>query len=42
MRLIVCLALLATPALASSDDAWTEFRVAVETACRALVQDRAP
>lgn len=40
MRPIACLALLATPALASSGDAWAEFRVNVEKACLALVQEQ--
>jgi hypothetical protein len=38
MRLPLLLALLATPAAASSDDAWAQFRVDVGTACLALVQ----
>lgn len=33
----ILLALLSTPALASSDDAWEEFRQLTETRCRALV-----
>jgi hypothetical protein len=40
MRLFACLALLATPAAASSGDAWAEFRADVERTCLALVQDQ--
>jgi hypothetical protein len=40
MRLALCLALIATPALASSTDAWEEFRQMVQTACAALVQEQ--
>lgn len=40
MRLAFCLALIATPSLASSPDAWEEFRQMVQTACGALVQDQ--
>ena len=32
-------ALVATPALAATDEAWDEFRTEVEAACRALVTD---
>jgi hypothetical protein len=39
MRLALCLAVIASPALASSPDAWEEFRKMVHTACAALVQD---
>ena len=39
MRLALCLALIASPAFASSPDAWEEFRQMVQTACAALVQD---
>lgn len=40
MRLPILLAFLAaTPALASSDEAWQEFRKEVETACAALAPD---
>lgn len=39
MRLALGLALIASPALASSPDAWEEFRQMVQTACAALVQD---
>jgi hypothetical protein len=39
MRLVLCLALIASPALAASPDAWEEFRQRVQTACAALVQD---
>ena len=38
MRLALCLALAAGPALASSGDAWAEFREDVRSACLALVQ----
>jgi hypothetical protein len=38
MRLAACLALAASPALASSGDAWEEFREDVRAACLALVQ----
>jgi hypothetical protein len=40
MRLALCLALIASPALASSPDAWEEFRQTVQKACAALVQDQ--
>jgi hypothetical protein len=33
---LIALLLSATPALSSSDEAWTEFRAQVEAACRAL------
>ena len=36
---LLALAPLATPALASSSDAWEEFRNEVAEACTALVQD---
>ena len=39
MRALVCLACLASPAVASSEDAWVEFRTAVGAACLALVKD---
>ncbi len=38
MRHFALFAVLATPALASSDDAWTQFRVDVGAACLTLVQ----
>lgn len=37
MRPLVLLALLASPALASSEDAWVAFRADVLAKCRALV-----
>lgn len=39
MRLALVLALIAGPAVASSPDAWEEFREMVRTACSTLVQD---
>lgn len=39
MRLSLCLALIAGPALAASPDAWEEFRQKVQTTCAALVQE---
>jgi hypothetical protein len=39
MRLALCLALIASPTLAASPDAWDEFRLMVQTTCAALVQD---
>lgn len=39
MRLALCLAVIAGPALASSPDAWEELRKMVHSACAALVQD---
>ena len=38
MRAIALLALISTPAFASSDDAWAQFRTDVGAACLALVQ----
>ncbi|PZR00079.1 MAG: hypothetical protein DI533_05590 [Cereibacter sphaeroides] len=38
MRLFALAALIASPAFASSDDAWAQFRVDVGAACLALVQ----
>lgn len=38
MRLAACLALLASPAAASSGEAWAQFRVEVAAACLALVE----
>jgi hypothetical protein len=40
MRALVCLACFATPALASSEDAWVAFRATVGAACLALVKDQ--
>jgi hypothetical protein len=40
MRALACLLCLSTPAFASSEDAWTEFRENVRTACLALVQEQ--
>jgi hypothetical protein len=37
---LVCLAGLASPAQASSEDAWEEFRADVERACLALVREQ--
>lgn len=43
MRCTLILALAAAPALASSDDAWTEFRADVQMACAALLpSDKTP
>lgn len=39
MRALVCLLCLATPAVASSEDAWAEFREKIHTACLSLVQE---
>jgi hypothetical protein len=39
MRLVLCLALIATPGLAASPDAWEEFVQKVHAACAALVHD---
>jgi hypothetical protein len=39
MRALILLALLATPAAAASDEAWEQFRLDVEAACRALVTE---
>lgn len=36
-RLPILFALLATPALASSEDAWQEFRQLTESSCLALI-----
>jgi hypothetical protein len=36
---LIILALSPAPAAASGDDAWEQFRAAVEASCRALVQD---
>ena len=38
LALFTALALTAAPVWASSDDAWAQFRVDVDTACRALLQ----
>jgi hypothetical protein len=42
MRLCLLALLIASPALASSDDAWAEFRTEVQTACTALVEGGNP
>ncbi len=40
MRALVCFVCLASPAFASSEEAWVEFRAAVGEACLALVKDQ--